>query len=227
MGLLAWRLYEADGLSMRFCAPLRQRSLSPSQSSALSCLAELFVSKSRGARVLRDSGRAQAEAAAVGYQEPSLVFLAGTETRLTDCRRGRVPARRRMPIAFIEQRQEKNFAQRAEAIGLRHIRGPRIEAMNISTGQTMPSRSIARGRVMTASDGVKPSADARLRLSRPEYAGQRSRLFQAVRSIATAWVCPSAPWRLGAGTSLLRRVVTTMMMVDAASIDAVGRFRCG
>jgi hypothetical protein len=75
-------------------------------------------------------------AAAVGYQEPSLVFLAGTDTRLTDsvgaaeflrggeCR-----------FAFIESRHEKNFAQRAEAIGLRYTGGPRVEAMNFSTGQ--------------------------------------------------------------------------------------------
>ena len=60
-------------------------------------------------------------AAAAGYHEPSLVFLAGTATRLTDgagaaeflrggeCR-----------FAFVEARQETSFAQRAEAIGLRY-----------------------------------------------------------------------------------------------------------
>jgi hypothetical protein len=75
-------------------------------------------------------------AAAAGYQEPSLVFLAGTDTGLTDsvgaaeflrggeCR-----------FAFIEQRQEKSFAQRADAIGLRYTGVTRIEAMNVSTGQ--------------------------------------------------------------------------------------------
>ena len=63
-------------------------------------------------------------------------FSPGHDTRLTDgggaaeflrggaCR-----------FAFIEQRQEKSFAQRADAIGLRYTAGPRIEGMNISTGQ--------------------------------------------------------------------------------------------
>ena len=37
-------------------------------------------------------------------------------------------------FAFIEARQEKSFAQRAEAIGLRYTRGPRIDAINVSTG---------------------------------------------------------------------------------------------
>jgi hypothetical protein len=90
------------------------------------------------ARAMRESGCAQPLAAAVGYQEPSLVFLVGTDTRLTDsigaaeflrgggCR-----------FAFIEARDEKSFAQRAEAIGLRYTAGPRIEAMNLSTGQSL------------------------------------------------------------------------------------------
>ena len=66
-------------------------------------------------------------AASAGYQEPSLVFLAGTATRLTDppgaadflrgggCR-----------FAFIEGRVERAFALRAEAIGLHYRAGPRI-----------------------------------------------------------------------------------------------------
>jgi hypothetical protein len=88
------------------------------------------------ARILRDSGCAHPVAAAVGYHEPSLVFLAGTATRLTDsagaaeflrggdCR-----------FAFIEARQERSFAQRAEAIGLRYTAGRRIDAINITKGQ--------------------------------------------------------------------------------------------
>jgi hypothetical protein len=85
--------------------------------------------------VLRDSGCAHPEAAAVGYQEPSLVFLAGTGTRLTDSF-GAVELLRSGPckFAFVESRQERSFAQRADALGVRYTAGPRIEAMNFSTG---------------------------------------------------------------------------------------------
>ena len=139
MGLLAWRLYEADGAEHALL-----RAVAAAVLTAIAIfgfivpgLSYLFPSPAL-ARVLRDSGCAQAEAAAVGYQEPSLVFLAGTETRLTDSAGAAEFLRGgECRFAFIEQRQEKNFAQRAEAIGLRYIRGPRIEAMNISTGQTI------------------------------------------------------------------------------------------
>jgi 4-amino-4-deoxy-L-arabinose transferase-like glycosyltransferase len=139
MGLLAWRLYEVDGAEHALL-----RAVAAAVLIAIAIfgfivpgLSYLFPSPAL-ARVLRDSGCAQAEAAAVGYQEPSLVFLAGTETRLTDSAGAAEFLRGgECRFAFIEQRQEKNFAQRAEAIGLRYIRGPRIEAMNISTGQTI------------------------------------------------------------------------------------------
>jgi hypothetical protein len=85
------------------------------------------------ARILRDSGCAQPSTAAVGYQEPSLVFLAGTDTRLTDTV-GAVEFLRggECRFALIEARQERGFAQRAEAVGLRYAAGPRIEAINSS-----------------------------------------------------------------------------------------------
>jgi hypothetical protein len=38
-------------------------------------------------------------------------------------------------FAFIEAHQERAFALRAEAIGLRYDRGARIEGYNISNGQ--------------------------------------------------------------------------------------------
>ena len=88
------------------------------------------------AEVLRDAACPLPVAASAGYEEPSLVFLAGTATRLTDaagaadflCAGG-------CRFAFIESRQERAFALRAEAIGLRYSRGPRIEGYNISNGQ--------------------------------------------------------------------------------------------
>jgi hypothetical protein len=78
------------------------------------------------------------EFAAAGYHEPSLVFLLGTSTRLTDgggaanflrdgaCR-----------FALIESRQERAFVQRAEAIGLRYAPDQRIEGLNYNGGRWM------------------------------------------------------------------------------------------
>jgi hypothetical protein len=75
-------------------------------------------------------------AASAGYEEPSLVFLAGTKTHSTDaagaadfllagsCR-----------FAFVEARQQRAFALRAEAIGLRYDRGPLVEGYDISIGK--------------------------------------------------------------------------------------------
>ena len=66
------------------------------------------------------------------------MFLAGTATRQTDgagaaeflrggeCR-----------FAFVEARQERSFAQRADAIGLRYSSGPRIEGFNLGNGRAV------------------------------------------------------------------------------------------
>jgi hypothetical protein len=98
-------------------------------------LGQLFPSPAL-ARILRNSGCAQPAAAAVGYQEPSLVFLAGTGTRLTDIAGAAEFLRGgECRFALIEARQERSFAQRAEAIGLRYTAGPRVEAINVSTGR--------------------------------------------------------------------------------------------
>jgi 4-amino-4-deoxy-L-arabinose transferase-like glycosyltransferase len=136
-GLAAWRLYEVDGAERSL---LRGIAAAIMISIALfgivtPSLEPLFPSPAL-ARILRESGCAQPLAAAAGYEEPSLVFLAGTATRLTraaaaadflaegDCR-----------FAFIEARQERAFAERAETIGLRYAGGPRIDGYNISNGQ--------------------------------------------------------------------------------------------
>ena len=48
-------------------------------------------------------------------------------------------------FAFIETRQERAFVQRAEAIGLRYDRGPRIEGYNISTAAADQHRGLRIG----------------------------------------------------------------------------------
>ena len=137
MGFLAWRLYEVDGAEHALLRAVVAAILTAIAIFGLiiPSLGQLFPSPTL-ARILRDSGCPQPEAATVGYQEPSLVFLAGTGTRLADTN-GAVDFLRggECRFAFIEARHERSFAQRAEAIGLRYTAGPRIDAINISNGQ--------------------------------------------------------------------------------------------
>ncbi len=88
------------------------------------------------ARALRNVTCVGPKAAAAGYHEPSLVFMTGTSTLLTDgsgaadflsqgsCR-----------FALVERSAERAFVQRAEAIGLRYNAATRIEGYNISQGR--------------------------------------------------------------------------------------------
>jgi 4-amino-4-deoxy-L-arabinose transferase-like glycosyltransferase len=90
------------------------------------------------ARALRNVACVGPKAAAAGFHEPSLVFMTGTSTMLTDgsgaadflgqgsCR-----------FALVEQRSERGFAQRAEAIGLRYDVAARIDGYNISQGRAI------------------------------------------------------------------------------------------
>jgi len=136
-GLFAWQLYDDDGAELSF-----MRAAAASILLAIGVYAVVVPSLTPAfpgvalADVLHDSDCAHPLAATTIYQEPSLVFLAGTTTRFTDtdgaadflrggaCR-----------FAFVDARQEREFALRAEAIGLRYDRGPRIDGYNISLGK--------------------------------------------------------------------------------------------
>jgi 4-amino-4-deoxy-L-arabinose transferase-like glycosyltransferase len=90
------------------------------------------------ARVLRNVVCVGPKAAASGFQEPSLVFMTGTSTLLTDgsgaadflgqgsCR-----------FALVESRTERAFAARAEAIGLRYNVASRVDGYNFSLGRAI------------------------------------------------------------------------------------------
>jgi 4-amino-4-deoxy-L-arabinose transferase-like glycosyltransferase len=90
------------------------------------------------ARALRNVVCVGPKAAAAGFHEPSLVFMTGTSTLLTDgsgaadflgqgsCR-----------FALVELHSERSFAQRAEAIGLRYNVATRLEGYNISEGKAI------------------------------------------------------------------------------------------
>jgi 4-amino-4-deoxy-L-arabinose transferase-like glycosyltransferase len=136
-GLFAWQLYEDDGAERAFL-----RATAASVLMAIGLYAVIVPSLTPAfpsvalAQVLRDAACEHPLAASTGYEEPSLVFLAGTKTRFTDAEDAadflRGGACR---FAFVEARQERAFALRAEAIGLRYDRGPRIEGYNISIGK--------------------------------------------------------------------------------------------
>jgi len=98
-------------------------------------LTPLFPS-SEIARALRNVVCVGPKAAAAGFQEPSLVFMTGTSTLLTDgSGAADFLAQGSCRFALIEKRAERNFAQRAEAIGLRYELASRVEGYNISQGR--------------------------------------------------------------------------------------------
>jgi len=90
------------------------------------------------AQVLKDADCDHPLAASAGYEEPSLVFLAGTATRFTDAE-GAADFMRQgsCRFAFVDAKQERAFALRAEVIGLRYTRAPRIDGFNISVGKPL------------------------------------------------------------------------------------------
>jgi len=138
-GLFAWWLYDDNRA---------ERSLLNAVVSAMflavaiygvvvPALTPLFPS-AEVARALRNVVCVGPKAAAAGFHEPSLVFMTGTSTVLTDgsgaadflgqgsCR-----------FALVEARSERGFAQRAEAIGLRYDVATRIDGYNISQGRAI------------------------------------------------------------------------------------------
>ena len=136
-GFLAWRLYDDDGAERALTRAMAATVLVGIgiYSIILPTLGPLFPSVAL-AGVLRESGCTHPVAASAGYDEPSLVFLAGTETRFIDASEAADFLREGdCRFAFIEAHQEPAFTQRAEATGLRYERGARVEAFNLSKGR--------------------------------------------------------------------------------------------
>jgi len=138
VGFFAWRLYALDGA---------ERSLLRAGVAAmltsftvfglvLPLLQPLFPSAQAVESL--DTDCDQPLFAAAGYQEPSLVFLLGTSTELLDgAGAADFLSQGRCRYALVEAREERSFARRAEAIGLRYFAGPRIEGINASIGRAV------------------------------------------------------------------------------------------
>ena len=137
-GLFAWWLYDVDG---------------PERALLRAMLASIFVAvtvyavtfpllpalfpSALVADEIRGTDCPDAHVASTfAYQEPSLVFLLGTDTRFTDGA-GAADFLRSGPchFALIDPRSERSFVQRAELIGLLYSRAQRIEGYNISIGK--------------------------------------------------------------------------------------------
>src|SRR5882757_4329280 len=138
-GLLAWWLYE-DNRAERSLLNAVVAAMFPSAAPygvVVPRLTPLFPS-AEIARALRNVVCVGPKAAAAGFHEPSLVFMTGTSTLLTDgsgaadfLRQGSCR------FALVESRSERGFVQRAEAIGLRYNVATRIDGYNYSQGRAI------------------------------------------------------------------------------------------
>jgi 4-amino-4-deoxy-L-arabinose transferase-like glycosyltransferase len=137
-GLFAWWLYEVDGAERSLL-----RAMMASVLVAITVYAVTFPSLPSlfPSAVIADEIRASDcpdahVASTFAYQEPSLVFLLGTDTRFTDGA-GAADFLRSGPchFALIDPRNERSFVQHAESVGLRYSRSQRVEGYNISIGK--------------------------------------------------------------------------------------------
>jgi 4-amino-4-deoxy-L-arabinose transferase-like glycosyltransferase len=138
LGLFAWWLYDVDGAELSLL-----RAMASSVFIAITVYAVTFpmlpalFPSALIADEIRASDCEQPKVASTfAYQEPSLVFLLGTDTRFTDGA-GAAEFLRTGPchFALVDPRSERNFVQRADAIGLRYTLSHRIDGYNISIGR--------------------------------------------------------------------------------------------
>lgn len=137
-GLFAWWLFAVDGAER---AVLRGMASSIFIAIAIYAvtfplLPSLFPSQ-LVAREVRTKGCVHPQLVSTyNYQEPSLVFLLGTETKFTDGP-GAAEFLHEGPCRFalIDARSERAFVQRANALNVRFTLGNRIDGFNISNGK--------------------------------------------------------------------------------------------
>ena len=137
-GLFAWQLYDADGAERALLRGMLAAVFMAITVYAIAfpAMPALFPSQLVDDAV-RATGCADPKLAATrSYQEPSLVFLLGTDTHFTDGA-GAAEFLRQGPchFALIDSRSERTFIQRANALGLRFTLMQKIDGYNISIGK--------------------------------------------------------------------------------------------
>jgi 4-amino-4-deoxy-L-arabinose transferase-like glycosyltransferase len=138
-GLLAWRLYDRDGAERSLLRALLAAFFLyvTVYAVTLPLLGRAFPSVAL-AEVMESADCRQPVAAAAGYHEPSLPFLVGTATRLTDgAGAAEFLAQGGCRFALIEAQAEPAFRQRAQAIGLQYSPYRRVEGFNYSRGRAV------------------------------------------------------------------------------------------
>ena len=134
-GFFAWRLFDEDGPQRSFlrAAVASQLASIAVFGAIIPLLYPIFPAAALAEAVAPRCERPRY--AAAGYHEPSVVFLFGTTAVLTDGS-GAADFLAEGPCRFalIEGRQERSFARRAEAIGLRYAPGPRVDGFNYNEG---------------------------------------------------------------------------------------------
>ena len=136
-GFRAWWLYFVDGpeRSMLRASVTSVLLAIAVYWSVLPSLAVVFPSV-HIANSVRIAECPDPKVASVGYQEPSLIFLAGTDTLLTspggaaDFLRGGA-----CRFAVIESSFDRSFARRAETIGLRYTKVSQFRGYNLGGGE--------------------------------------------------------------------------------------------
>jgi 4-amino-4-deoxy-L-arabinose transferase-like glycosyltransferase len=139
-GFYAWRLYDVEGAERSFvrAAAACVLMIVAVLGVAVPLMRPVFPSRQL-AEMVNDPTCANPVVASAGYHEPSLVFLAGTRTRLVDGpTAAEILKQGSCRFAIIETRHDRAFAQRAEAIGLRYsLRGKLDNYFNFNGGRTI------------------------------------------------------------------------------------------
>jgi len=139
-GFYAWRLYDVEGPErslLRASLGMLLMTIA-TLGVAIPLMRPIFPS---GALIdfVRDPDCRNPVIVAAGFHEPSLVFLHGTRTRLVDgANAAEILRGGDCRYAFVESRQDRAFAQRAEIIGLRYrLRGRLENAFNFNGGRSI------------------------------------------------------------------------------------------
>jgi len=147
-GFAAWRYYENDGAEKSLVRAVTAAMLVVITVCGfiVPSLRPLFPSAVLARMLAADDCDYQVVAAA-GYHEPSLVFLVGTSIRLTDgAGAADLLSEGYCRFALVESREQRAFAQRAEALGLRYGPGPRVEGINVNGGRSLSIAIYRTGR---------------------------------------------------------------------------------